>query len=650
MVNMPHDDLLFIRLAHHLREGAWLGPYSNLTLAKGMFFPLFIAIARSARIPLKIAEQIVYLAASAATAGLVRNQARSNRLGLALFALLALNPVLWHVDLARLLRDGLYVGLSLATMALTVMIAFPTPGTPLYSLGNIFNGLSLGLLGAMFYLTREEGIWLVPALAVVIVVALVRIWRPGLVPQSGGGVPPQRSVRLKAIAYPLALAFVTFVAADSFVATLNYQHYGVFETNEVRTGSFRRAYGALNRIRQDGGPPHVLFSKDARQRAFAVSPAALELAPSFEGATAEGWRQASCSSMNISPCTEVLSGWLMWELRDAVRNAGHYRSAPEARNFYESLADQIDAACDDGRLACLPRRASLLPPFKTEFVGEALSSSKAVAIKLFTLGGRPVGSEPSIGNPQAVAAIADLVGGTYPPNDIVRSIRGWAAAIGEPPSIQIFTGDAKCQFSTSTHPAPDVLASYPDHGAVRFDLETSGCPIASGQILVVVPGHGSTLIPIGELATGTVLDTPSFRLQIESMSGVNSVNFTEPTQVRIASVIASGYVIAFPILTILGAVGLVMAIIRKELNPLPSALLAMASGSVVAVCTRIALLAYLDATSFPAVTVHYVAPASPFVITFAVLGIYLGYTSVFGMNRAKGAPYAQRRSVKVIGS
>src|SRR5712691_11392943 len=71
---MKHDDGLFIKLARTLEGGHWLGLYDNLTLAKGMFYPLFIVIAFWTSVPLKIAEQIVYLAASWLTAEIVRRR------------------------------------------------------------------------------------------------------------------------------------------------------------------------------------------------------------------------------------------------------------------------------------------------------------------------------------------------------------------------------------------------------------------------------------------------------------------------------------------------------------------------------------------------------------------------------------------------
>src|SRR6516164_9445113 len=103
-----HDDQLFVRLAHYLAAGQWLGPYDNLTLAKGMFYPMFIAATFWLSVPLKIAEHLFYLFICGSAAGLVR-RASGNKLSLVLFALLAFNPVLWNYGFARVLRQGVYL-------------------------------------------------------------------------------------------------------------------------------------------------------------------------------------------------------------------------------------------------------------------------------------------------------------------------------------------------------------------------------------------------------------------------------------------------------------------------------------------------------------------------------------------------------------
>src|SRR5882757_2890231 len=108
----PHDDLLFVRLAYYLGGGLWLGPYDQFTLAKGIGYPSFILAAFAAGIPLKIAEQVLYLTASGLAAWLAWRLTRNRWLPFLLFGCLAFNPVLWTPSLARVIREGSYIGLS----------------------------------------------------------------------------------------------------------------------------------------------------------------------------------------------------------------------------------------------------------------------------------------------------------------------------------------------------------------------------------------------------------------------------------------------------------------------------------------------------------------------------------------------------------
>ena len=46
-----HDDMLFVQIARHREAGQWLGPYDRLTLAKGMFYPVFMVWSHWAAMP-----------------------------------------------------------------------------------------------------------------------------------------------------------------------------------------------------------------------------------------------------------------------------------------------------------------------------------------------------------------------------------------------------------------------------------------------------------------------------------------------------------------------------------------------------------------------------------------------------------------------
>ena len=54
------------------------------------------------------------------------------------------------------------------------------------------------------------------------------------------------------------------------VAAANRAAYGIFASNEFHGSAFPAAYGALSRIRHDAWRRHVVFPKDARDKAYAV--------------------------------------------------------------------------------------------------------------------------------------------------------------------------------------------------------------------------------------------------------------------------------------------------------------------------------------------------------------------------------------------
>ena len=158
-----YDDMLFMKLAGYLGSGHWLGPYNDLTLAKGMFYPLFVLVAFVSAIPLKIAEHIVYLMASLLLSRVVTGRSGNERLSIVLFASLAFNPVLWAASLARVVREGIYLSLGLAIVALVVAICFPRQDR----VGRASSWklpIAFGLVVAAFWLTREEGFWILPAI------------------------------------------------------------------------------------------------------------------------------------------------------------------------------------------------------------------------------------------------------------------------------------------------------------------------------------------------------------------------------------------------------------------------------------------------------------------------------------------------------
>ena len=370
-----HDDLLFVQMAANIGIGHWLGGYNELTHAKGIGYPLFLLLNHATGLPLKFSEQALYLVCSAFFAFTIGQLLKSRWVVLVLYILLALQPVAWlEQGGGRVMRESIYLSQTLLLLTLGLRCWVLSNGTSRPNDDLIQKRkllVAMGLAGGWFWLTREEGVWLLPALTLLL---LYWFWR------QRKQLRPYRSVFIFS-ALPILIATLVVGAVN----TANYAVYGVFRNNDFRSSDFLEGYGALTRIRHDQWQRYVLFPKDARERAYSMSAAARELQPYFEGERGEGWRKTGCEQTQTSPCPEILSGWFMWALRGAVAQAGHYKSATDAQAFYRRLATEIDDGCRLQPSDCLPPRATQIPPWRESYTLDTIKASAQVFWTLATL-------------------------------------------------------------------------------------------------------------------------------------------------------------------------------------------------------------------------------------------------------------------------
>jgi len=634
-----HDDFLFVRQAYYLGAGAWLGPFDNLTLAKGMGYPAFILAAFLSGLPLKLAEHVVYLAAAGIAAWIVVRMARSRLLGLIVFAVLAFNPLLWHEQLARVIREGLYGSLSLAVVALMAGAVLGYHWGWRFLPHRLALFVAAGLIGGVYWLTREEGVWLAPALAVLLgavcLDAFTR-WRNGA---------RRAALRLTAItAVGVAAAGLVAAGIVGSVAAANRASYGIFASNEFHGSAFPAAYGALSRIRHDAWSRHVVFPRDARDKAYAVSAAVRELRPSLDGEHGELWREIGCAQTQTSPCPEILSGWFMWALRDAVAAAGHYASGRDADAFYWRLAGEINAACDDGRLPCLPFRATMAPPFRWHYVTDALALVPALLRVLVGVGNAKVGASPSSGLEFYIEHMAELVGPVSRPFTSVVAIVGWIEVKDALPAI--FVRDRAVtafQSQLIIRPLDNVPAGSPDRRLVEFEL-TADCRRPSCDF-VVKSGSDEQIVQLTALAAGSRLQTADYDLSIRAIlergEGTHKAFAAQKLrrlQLSIASMIARTYATIIPVLAALALIGFVATAVLQRAHRFPPGILTLTAVCAAAVAARIALLAYLDVTSIWSVNLLYLSPATPFLLCLVVLGIYCGVIVLRGLVTSRRVP------------
>jgi hypothetical protein len=378
------DDSMFTYQGWMLATDRWLGPYRFATLAKGPGYPLFIAAVYRLHLPLKLSEHVLHLIAAGVLSLAVARVTRARTLAIVLYCALALDPSYLGRASSVFSRDNYYSSLSLLLVGAVVLVVAEVPGLvrrgALVALPVLtVSAIALGAVAGLYYMTREERIWLAPTAVLALVVAVVT-WRRrdvGVVLLGG------------ATMLVVAVAGTTTWWSIDRVRDRNEAEYGSRIIGELAEGEGARAHAEWQRI--DLGPVlhWVTINTEQRHAAYRVSPAAAELAPHLEG-WGTRWMGPGCSPPLRDAC-EYPGGFFVWVLREATWQTGHGDTAGEAQAFLGRLADEIHAACDDGRVPCAPPGIAGLPPWSRVDTDRLWPSAHRLTTNLFAFEGAEPG-------------------------------------------------------------------------------------------------------------------------------------------------------------------------------------------------------------------------------------------------------------------
>ena len=417
-----HDDRLFINLANALLSGDWLGPYNQLTLAKGPFYPLWLAFVFLLGVPLGLAQQLAYAGACAVIVRALAPLVTGGSARLAVYGILLWNPMSFEASsLGRVLRQHISTPLALLIIAALVALYARRagPGRRLAPWA-----AALGAAFAAFWMSREDVVWILPSaglLAGAVVVALVRA----------------RPVAWRPMAWAGALALACAAVPLFLVCAENARCYDWFGTVEFRAPEFKDAYGALLRVRAGPDLPFVPVTRQMREAIYPVSPTFALLRPHLDGPIGEGWAGASSDVTHIpSVERQIGGGWFMWALRDSVAAAGYCHDAGQAMAFYHRLAMEVNQACDDGRLPSRPRRSGFLPPWRPGLTREWLGATVRFADYLASFSGFSAYAPPSIGDHDDLRLFLDVTRDRVSPSAAVEpplprqaALDGWKLSV-----------------------------------------------------------------------------------------------------------------------------------------------------------------------------------------------------------------------------
>lgn len=618
-VDLPHDDGLFLNLASALLSGRWLGPYTNQTLAKVPFYPIFVAMAFVLNVPLLMAQHILYITACTIFVIAVRPKMPSPTMLLVVYAVLLFNPMSYtNVVMTRVLREGIYP-------ALTILVTAGASGLLTrhdHSLNRLsFWSIGLGFALSAFWLTREEGVWIIPSLLIILIFAALRIWQMKLIDWH----------RLSLLC---VLPFCVWMIGIGAVATINKVRYGVFTTVEFKSSDFLAAYGALSRVRHSHWKSYIVVPKETRERIYAVSPAFAELRQFLEGDLGRGWSTFGCQQFLI--CDDIAGGWFMWALRDAVAAAGHHESGSSAASYYRRLAIEINSACTDRKLDCFSRRASMMPPWHGEYLRPFLDTLARAAFYLARFEGFNARSSPSWGTEGTLELFRDLTGDKLSGDKLSPKdardhlqIAGWAFSPSTPITLSVRTAEGRlADPSVKLESSQDVyqyfLSSgrdFPNAREARFDIITS---CTSGCYLHVRAGNRLIeRLPLDRSVRGFQTAELLFHFDLLEYKGNNDVLPRRSKMVNLKieflNRIGKVYQILTPILVILALTAYAISVARNLRRRTITGLLVINTALLIAIVIRLVMLSMIEVTSFRGINIVYLSPAYALLLMFVTL-------------------------------
>jgi len=162
-----HDDALFWINANQLIQGNWFGIYNQMTLAKGPAFPFFLALNFVLGFPITLSIALFYLFSCLIFFQVIKRFNVNKYFSFLLFILILFHPALFPIEI---IRDNIYPALTLLVISGFIEIIFDWK---ISKIKILFYSLCL----VLFWITREEGVWIIPGLIVLLFLKLVQLFK-----------------------------------------------------------------------------------------------------------------------------------------------------------------------------------------------------------------------------------------------------------------------------------------------------------------------------------------------------------------------------------------------------------------------------------------------------------------------------------------
>ena len=346
------DDQLMIKLEANLLKFNWLGDFNNLTLVKGMFFPLFLAINAFLGIKYINAITIFYSLAVLIFTFVVKDLFKAKWPKYIIFVLLLFNPIMFSMDITRVYRNSISPAQVLLVFAGMIALFTTRNDKKNKWLWSIFTGLAL----FTFYNTREDSIWILPMIIVYSLIMIIEHL-----------VTKKKKINIKKL-LTFVLPIIILYVGNFTVSSINYMKYGVFTRIDESDGGFASAIKAIYSVPTKDKIDYVTVTKEKLQRLYKVSPTLKSISKELDMIAVSMDNNGRNPSDN-----EVEDGWFWWSLRFAADANGVYSDAKNADEFFKKIAKEIIDAQNKGLIekqSIMP--SSLMSPWRDEYASKLL--------------------------------------------------------------------------------------------------------------------------------------------------------------------------------------------------------------------------------------------------------------------------------------
>ncbi len=326
LVNSYIDDNLQVKQAVSIVSGNWLGDgYDKFVMAKNPGFPLFLAGCYFLRIPYPIALGLLMCGAAAYFCYAIRKLIDHKWVLFLLYTIIIFTPI-YEESYLRIYRNALVPWVSLFVISSLIIIYFSERSIRY----NILHSLiGMGML-ALFWVLREDSMWIVPLLLFYVILIAFRIIKS-----------PEKKAMLLKKGIPAVIIILGVPLSATIVSSLNKHYYGLYAMNDRTETNITSVMSDLYKI-DDGNKENdtdIWLSYASLNKALESSPSLSEIGFKTDY---ENWAGG--------PKKDLKGDSVEWALRDAMANNGHYQDSQETNDFYLKIHNELQSAFDSGAL------------------------------------------------------------------------------------------------------------------------------------------------------------------------------------------------------------------------------------------------------------------------------------------------------------